>query len=85
MGRNFLDTLYHALSGVARTFPVGRAAHPKDQNEEENEENLRQKMRETTGKSGKMEKMFFSCPPGSESLATALHIQLQIHSSAMVC
>ena len=29
------------LSGVARAFPDGQAAHPEDQNEEENEENLR--------------------------------------------
>ena len=28
-------------SGVARAFPGGRAAHPEDQNEEENEEKLR--------------------------------------------
>ena len=28
-------------SGVARAFPGGRAAHPEDQNEEENKENLR--------------------------------------------
>ena len=28
-------------SGVARAFPGGRAAHPENQNEEENEENLR--------------------------------------------
>ena len=32
-------------SGVARAFPGGRAAHPKDQNEEENEENLRKNER----------------------------------------
>ena len=30
-----------AGSGVARAFPGGRAAHPEDQNEEENEEKLR--------------------------------------------
>ena len=30
------------------------------------------KMREPTGKWGKIEEMFFSCPPGSERLATAL-------------
>ena len=28
-------------SGVASAFPGGQAAHPEDQNEEENEENLR--------------------------------------------
>ena len=29
------------VSGVAGAFPGGRAAHPEDQDEEENEENLR--------------------------------------------
>ena len=29
------------LSGVARTFPGGRVAHPEGQNEEENEQSLR--------------------------------------------
>ena len=29
-------------------------------------------MKETTGKGGKTEEMFLSCPPGSERLATAL-------------
>ena len=29
---------FKILSGVARTFPGGRLAHPKDQIEEENEE-----------------------------------------------
>ena len=38
-------------SGVARAFPGGQAAHPEDQNEEENEERLiRGKRREHTGK-----------------------------------
>ena len=32
-------------SGVARTLLSGRAAHPEDQNEEENEENLRKNER----------------------------------------
>ena len=32
-------------SGVARAFPGGRAAHPEDQNEEENEEKLRKNER----------------------------------------
>ena len=35
--------LFH--SGVARAFPGGRAAHPEDQNEEENKENLRKNER----------------------------------------
>ena len=29
---------YNKVSGVARAFPGGRAAHPEDQIEEENEE-----------------------------------------------
>ena len=35
--------LFHLniCSGVVRAFQGGRAAHPEDQNEEENEENLR--------------------------------------------
>ena len=32
-------------SGVARAFPGGRAAHPEDQDEEENEENVRKNER----------------------------------------
>ena len=39
-------------SGVARAFQGGRVAHPEDQNEEENEENLRKNERN----SGKMRK-----------------------------
>ena len=36
------ETYYRVSnSGVARAFTGGRAAHPEDQNEEENEENLR--------------------------------------------
>ena len=58
-------------SGVARVFPGGRVAHPDDQNEEENEE-IWGKIRDPTGKWGKIEEMFLSCPPGSERLATAL-------------
>ena len=59
------------VSGVARAFPGGRAAHPEDQNEEESNENLRKnevnyrKMRKDWG-------MFLSCPTVSERLATAL-------------
>ena len=34
-----------SYSGVARAFPGGRAAHPEDQNEEENEEKLRKNER----------------------------------------
>ena len=30
-------------------------------------------MKETTGKLGKIEEMFLSCPPGSERLDTALY------------
>ena len=37
------------FSGVARTYPGGRAANPEDQNEEENQENLRKNER-TYGK-----------------------------------
>ena len=37
---------YHVDSGIARAFLGGRAAHPEDQNEEENEENLRKKIQE---------------------------------------
>ena len=33
------------VSGVARAFRGGRVAHPEDQNEEENEENLRKNER----------------------------------------
>ena len=44
-----VDTSYSyisaMLSGVARAFSGGRAAHPEDQNEEENEENLRKNER----------------------------------------
>ena len=63
-------------SGVARAFPGGRP-HPEDQNEEENEENLRKQMRETTGKLSKIEEVFLSCPPWSERLAVALNITKQ--------
>ena len=35
------NTLSFVNSGVARAFPVGRLAHPEDQNEEENEDKLR--------------------------------------------
>ena len=65
----------HIISGIARAFhPGGKAAHPEDQNEEENEESIR-KMWEATGKWGKIEKMFLTCPPGSVGkLATALDI-----------
>ena len=41
MNGRYLET----VSGVARAFPGGRAAHPEDQNEEENEENLRKNER----------------------------------------
>ena len=37
---DFVCKLYsntYAASGVARAFPGGRAAHPENQNEEENE------------------------------------------------
>ena len=40
-------------SGVARAFLVGWVTHPEDQNEEENKEHWG-KMRETTGKWGKI-------------------------------
>ena len=59
-----------ATSGVARALPGGRAAHPEDQNDEENEEHLK-KMRETTGKLGNRGNVL-SCPPESERLATTL-------------
>ena len=49
--------------GVAKAFSGGRAAHPEDQNEEEDEK-----------KWGKIEEIFLSCPPGIESLDTALMI-----------
>ena len=39
--RGELGHIQGKTSGIARTFPGGRAAHPEDQNEEENEENLR--------------------------------------------
>ena len=55
-------------SGTARAFLDGRTAHLEEQNEEEN---LR-KMRKTTGKWGKSEEMFLSCPPESKRLATTL-------------
>ena len=61
-------TSYARSSGVARAFPGGRLAHQEVQNEEENEE----KLRENTGKQGKIEETFLSCPSGSERLATAL-------------
>ena len=35
-------------------------------------------MRETTGKWGKIEEMFLSCPPGSERLATVLVMELYL-------
>ena len=37
--------IYVICSGVARAFPGERAAHPEDQNEEENEEKLRKNER----------------------------------------
>ena len=40
-GYYYLQQDHAIISGVARAFPGGRAAHPEDQNEEENEENLR--------------------------------------------
>ena len=58
-------------SSTARGFPGGRAAHLEDQNEEEIKK-FWGKLREPTGKWGKIEEMFISCPPGSEGLATAL-------------
>ena len=39
------NTYKHLLSGLASAFPGGRVAHPEDQNEEENEENLRENER----------------------------------------
>ena len=58
-------------SGVARAFPGGRAAHPEDQNEEENEGNLRKNERNYR-KMSKNEEMLLSCPSGSVRLATTL-------------
>ena len=63
-------------SGIARAFPGGRAAHPKDQNEEENEKKIKEKLREATGKWGKIKEIILSCPPGSERLATALQLAI---------
>ena len=49
-------------------FPGGRATHPEQQIEEENEE----KMEGNNRKMGQNEEMFLSCPPEVESLATPL-------------
>ena len=43
-------------SVVARAFPGGRAAHPKDQIEEENEEKLKEKWEKIRKEWGKMRK-----------------------------
>ena len=58
-------------SGVARAFPGGRLAHPKDQSEGENEESLRKKRKTERNLRKKLEK-WKSCPPGTVRLATAL-------------
>ena len=50
-------------------------AHPEDQNEEENEENLRKNERIYRKIRRDWGNVFLSCPPGSESLATALFYQ----------
>ena len=44
-GRHFSQFPGETHNGVARAFPGGRAAHPEDQNEEENKENLRKNER----------------------------------------
>ena len=68
------------FSGVARAFPGGRAAHPENQIEEENEEKLR-KIGENRRRMRKIKEMVLSCPPEVESLATPLfkfHYVVQI-------
>ena len=74
VSKQFLD-LWHPLwqwqhqsdrianSGVARTFPGGRLAHPESQNEEENKECLRKKKKNWWKFEEKWGK-WNSCPPG---------------------
>ena len=42
-------------------------------------------MRETTGKWGKIEEIFLSCPPGNERLATALGWKIKVDQYIEIC
>ena len=59
------------ISGAAMAFLSGRAAHPEDQIEEENEEKLRKNERKRR-RMTIITEIFLSCPPPVESLDTAL-------------
>ena len=55
--------------GIAKPFPDGRLAHSEDKMRKQlgpMQKKIWVKMRETTGKCGKIEEMFLSCPPRSE-------------------
>ena len=72
-----MSTTWSVTSSVARVFPGG----PEDQNKEENEEILRtNKLEKLQGKWGKFEEMSLSCPIGSERLATALSVAVDLLS-----
>ena len=50
-------------SGVARALPVGRVAHPKDQNEEKIKENIEEELEKLEENGGRLRKCSYLAHP----------------------